>query len=97
MDTEYRDPSYYEAATRIYQTSAERWRVIDDEYKIPSLTWFKLMYEYSRVVKADIFLVICLALLWTALRSFMTNMVFKVCFVCFMKVFKIKCYVFYLN
>jgi len=77
MDTEYRDPSYYEAATRIYQTSAERWRVIDDEYKTPSLTWFKLMYEYSRVVKADIFLVICLALLWTALRSFMTNMVFK--------------------
>merc|ERR1712096_185152 len=74
---EYRDPSYYQAATSIYQTSSRRWQLIDSEHKKPSLNWFSLMYQYSRVNKTDVFIVICLALLWTSLRSFMTNTIFK--------------------
>ena len=70
-------PTYSTFVRDVFNTASTSWNRLDPKYKQPN-EWFNLMLQYGQVTWFDIILVAFLAILWTALRSFLTKNVFKV-------------------
>jgi len=69
-------PTYSTFVRDVFNTASTSWNRLDPKYKQPN-EWFNLMLQYGQVTWFDIILVAFLAILWTALRSFLTKNVFK--------------------
>uniref|UniRef100_H2YWP0 TLC domain-containing protein n=1 Tax=Ciona savignyi TaxID=51511 RepID=H2YWP0_CIOSA len=69
-------PSYPKFVNDVYGTFTKSWGKLDAVDKTP-LGWFHIVKQYGQVSWNDVYYVIFLALLWTALRYTVTSYILK--------------------